>query len=81
MKEGINYNNCKYEMERPSHCATHLLSRYRTVYPGERKSKIWLLWIRLREVHTWYTACTWDFPPAGERSLELLFSLAIGYLK
>ena len=31
MKEGINYNNCKYEMERPSHCATHLLSRYRTV--------------------------------------------------
>ena len=31
MKEGINYNNCKYEMERPSHCATHphRMCRYR----------------------------------------------------
>ena len=35
MKEGINYNNCKYEMERPSHCATHLLSRYRNGNPSE----------------------------------------------
>ena len=69
MKEGINYNNCKYEMERPSHCATHLLSRYRNGNTSVRKSKIWLVWIRVGRYILGIPPVHGIFPRRGSRQL------------
>ena len=80
MKEGIKLQQLQVRDGTPISLRDSSAQQVSDRSTAERKSKIWLVWIRLREVHTWYTACTWDFPPAGERSSELLLKWAIDFL-